>query len=334
VALKQFPKTKGQPVDCSAKIEVELGSILFPLQVRADQENLPLQQLERGYAVDPEELPGIKNISRLIDLVEDRQDVWLVYEVGAQPLGKCLAEVKGEFFRGERIYNVSHQGFYHALSRNWRIMASLIRKVAETFDVLARFGIVHSDIKPDNILVKLTECQTDIQELKLIDFGSAFQFDNITQISATTPEYLAPEILAFLDQRNRSSQQDIKKAIHLSNICQPWSFDVWSLGVILLEIVTGFPVWMSLKCRASTANGKSVMGAGIFGVQGREGKKILVKQQQLLKNLPATLKKYECYGLNQDPLFMDLLLRMLDFDPRSRISPAEIIASPFCRQFG
>lgn len=47
-------------------------------------------------------------------------------------------------------------------------------KIAEIFDVLARFGIVHSDIKPDNILVQMNEYNTDISDIKLIDFGSAF----------------------------------------------------------------------------------------------------------------------------------------------------------------
>lgn len=53
-------------------------------------------------------------------------------------------------------------------------MATLIRKIAEIFDVLSQFGIVHSDIKPDNILIKLNDYGTDIEDLKLIDFGSAF----------------------------------------------------------------------------------------------------------------------------------------------------------------
>ena len=29
----------------------------------------------------------------------------------------------------------------------------------------------------------------------------------------------------------------------------PWSIDIWSLGAILLEIVTGFPLWLSYKGR-------------------------------------------------------------------------------------
>jgi len=41
------------------------------------------------------------------------------------------------------------------------------------------------------------------------------------------------------------------------------------------------------------------------------------------------LKKYECFGLDKDENFMDLIQRMLDFNPQSRISPEEIISHPF-----
>lgn len=85
-----------------------------------------------------------------------------------------MAEVKGEFYKGERIYNVAHQGFYSALAKNHKILSTLIRKIAEIFQVLSSFGIVHSDIKPDNILVELNQDKSDIAEVKLIDFGSAF----------------------------------------------------------------------------------------------------------------------------------------------------------------
>jgi dual specificity tyrosine-phosphorylation-regulated kinase 2/3/4 len=32
---------------------------------------------------------------------------------------------------------------------------------------------------------------------------------------------------------------------------------MWSLGAILLELLTGIPIWMSLKCRTVPCKGKS-----------------------------------------------------------------------------
>ena len=84
-----------------------------------------------------------------------------------------------------------------------------------------------------------------------------------------------------------------------------------------------------------TPQGKSIIGMGLFGVQGREHKKILAKQILLFKsNDPVqfiqTLKKsYDCFGLDRDEDFVDLLWGMLDFNPIRRMSPDEILDHPF-----
>ena len=39
-----------------------------------------------------------------------------------------------------------------------------------------------------------------IEEVKLVDFGSSFKFDKNMDVSATTPEYLSPEMLTYLHQ--------------------------------------------------------------------------------------------------------------------------------------
>lgn len=53
-------------------------------------------------------------------------------------------------------------------------------------------GIVHADIKPDNILVEMKEGKA--MSVKIIDFGSSFLFDNPPlSIPQGTPEYMPPE---------------------------------------------------------------------------------------------------------------------------------------------
>jgi dual specificity tyrosine-phosphorylation-regulated kinase 2/3/4 len=177
--------------------------------------------------------------------VDESKDSWLVYEVGKQALGSLLFDVKGEFFRGERIYNVIHKEFYTALSQDFVILKDFLRLMAEVLDSLQEKKVVHADLKPDNILIEISGRR--ITSLKLIDFGSSFSFEETTSITATTPEYLAPEVLLFLE--NRGASNSSQNQTSLFKMQKPWSYDMWSLGAILLEILSGIPIWMSLKCR-------------------------------------------------------------------------------------
>jgi serine/threonine protein kinase len=81
------------------------------------------------------------------------------------------------------------------------------------------------------------------------------------KISAATPEYLPPEMLLYLENiKNSDAELKAKYTENLFNRSEPWSFDVWALGTILIEIFTGFPIWLSIKCKMTTAHGKPLMG--------------------------------------------------------------------------
>lgn len=158
-------------------------------------------------------------------------------------------------------------------------------------------------------------------KVKIIDFGSSFLLKHaLTKLSVTTPEYLAPEVLAHLDS----------SLIKELPILHPWSIDVWSLGCILLEMVTGIPLWLSYKARIAS-DSPTPCTTGLFGVQGRLTSKIYLKQLSTVANLRKVLKtKHCCIGrLNTSDKFLDLLSRMLDPVPTQRISPTEILCHPF-----
>jgi serine/threonine protein kinase len=87
-----------------------------------------------------------------------------------------LFEVKGEFHKGERIYFINHQDFYFDLKSNKDLMRQFLLKLMQAFDLLQAHGIIHADIKSDNILVSYTK--DEITSVKLIDFGSAFLYDH------------------------------------------------------------------------------------------------------------------------------------------------------------
>ena len=64
----------------------------------------------------------------------------------------------------------------------------------ETLDFLRTQGVVHCDIKPDNILVTKDQEENTIS-IKLIDFGSAIEYNQPSNFGMITPEYMPPEVL-------------------------------------------------------------------------------------------------------------------------------------------
>lgn len=96
------------------------------------------------------------------------------------------------------------------------------RKAAEYFiqllggvNYLHKHNIVHRDLKPENILF-------DGELLKIVDFGTSKMYDTAKKMKKChgTPYYIAPEVL------NGSYTEKC---------------DVWSLGVILYILLSGYP---------------------------------------------------------------------------------------------
>lgn len=96
--------------------------------------------------------------------------------------------------------------------------ATLIATVASAVGYAHSHGIIHRDLKPANILL------TPEGQPKVADFGLARDIGTAhltrTGFIAGTPCYMAPEQLA--------GQRDLTSAV-----------DVWALGVILYEMLTG-----------------------------------------------------------------------------------------------
>jgi len=54
--------------------------------------------------------------------------------------------------------------------------------------------------------------------------------------------YQAPEVIEmFVNKQNKNKNE---KYIEISDESPLHGIDVWSLGITLLEIVTGFPIWI------------------------------------------------------------------------------------------
>ena len=72
-------------------------------------------------------------------------------------MNEHLWTVKGEFHKKERIYMVTHGSFYHALRNNLALLRDFINRICVVLNMLARLGIVHADLKPENIILDYNE---------------------------------------------------------------------------------------------------------------------------------------------------------------------------------
>ena len=131
-----------------------------------------------------------------------------------------------EHFETEKYFcivmeNISGGNLLNAINKMSKFSESMARNIfkqlIQTIKYLHNMNIVHRDIKPDNILLELDNT------IKLCDFGVSKQIKKGQLLTDTcgTPAFIAPEILK-------------------EKPYNPYITDIWSSGVVLYIIVSGF----------------------------------------------------------------------------------------------
>ena len=69
---------------------------------------------------------------------------------------------------------VHHSQFYHSLRTNLDLFKEFLLQICFALSIFARLGIVHGDLKPDNIIIDFDPDRDSILSLKIIDLGSSF----------------------------------------------------------------------------------------------------------------------------------------------------------------
>ncbi|XP_076457834.1 dual specificity tyrosine-phosphorylation-regulated kinase 1B-like [Babylonia areolata] len=233
------------------------------------------------------------------------------------------------------VFELLSYNLYDLLrNTNFRgVSLNLTRKFAQQlctallFLATPEMNIIHCDLKPENILL----CNPKRSAIKIVDFGSSCQLGQRIYQYIQSRFYRSPEVLL--------------------GVPYDLAIDMWSLGCILVEMHTGEPLFAG-----SNEFDQMMKIVEVLGVPPRH---ILDQAQKTRKYFdllpdgnyapkkprdnkkyksPSSRKLHEVIGAETggpggrrsgepghtvaDYLkFKDLILRMLDYDPKTRISP-------------
>ena len=140
------------------------------------------------------------NVARMFDIGEHDGDRFLTMElVDGEPLTRALVK-----------------------PLPWTRLQRVAVQICDGLAAAHRAGVIHRDLKPDNVLV-----ERGTERVVITDFGIARGGDdaNVTQVGTLigTPRYMAPEQLAGAEVDARA--------------------DLFALGVMLYELTTGVRPW-------------------------------------------------------------------------------------------
>ncbi|KZV88400.1 kinase-like protein [Exidia glandulosa HHB12029] len=168
-------------------------------------------------------------------------------------------------------------------------------------------NVLHRDLKPGNLLVN-ADC-----ELKICDFGLA-RSDSSSNGAGFMTEYVAtrwyraPEIM-------------------LSYANYTTSIDVWSIGCILAELLGGKPIFKGRDYVDQLNQILHLLGTPTEDTLRRVGSP---RAQDYIRSLPIKPRiPFATLYPHANPLAIDLLGQMLNFDPAKRISCEAALNHPY-----
>ncbi|XP_073980886.1 minibrain isoform X2 [Rhodnius prolixus] len=234
------------------------------------------------------------------------------------------------------VFELLSYNLYDLLrNTNFRgVSLNLTRKFAQQLCTALLFlstpelNIIHCDLKPENILL----CNPKRSAIKIVDFGSSCQLGQRIYQYIQSRFYRSPEVLL--------------------GIPYDLAIDMWSLGCILVEMHTGEPLFsganevdqmnkivevlgmppkhiLDMAHKTRKYFEKNSTGDGYVLRKAKDGKKYRSPGSRRLHDIlgvesggPGGRRLGEPGHSISDYLkFKDLIYRMLDFDPKTRVTP-------------
>ncbi|TRZ92996.1 serine/threonine protein kinase [bacterium] len=182
---------------------------VYKVQDTDIKEKVALKLLRPEITLDKETVERFSNELKLARSISHR-NVCRMFDLGR---AEGTTFITMEFVPGEDLKSFIHRSKQLSIGT----VISIAKQVCEGLEEAHRLGVVHRDLKPGNIMIDKDG------DAKIMDFGIARSLSGrgITGAGVLigTPEYMSPEQVEGKDIDQRS--------------------DIYSLGVILYEMVTG-----------------------------------------------------------------------------------------------
>jgi len=170
-----------------------------------------------------------------------------------------------EYIKGKTLRDIVKEG-----GVDINEILNIAHQVLDALNYAHKMGVLHRDLKPENILI------AEDGIIKITDFGLArfIKAGSIAASTAGTPIYMAPEVWA-----GKFSEKS----------------DIWSIGVILYELLTGVPPFLD---------------DSLDGLKKKITKNKLLIPSLLRSNIPSYLE--------------DIIVKCLDLIPEARPNVQEL----------
>ncbi|KAJ6665145.1 hypothetical protein lerEdw1_005376 [Lerista edwardsae] len=209
------------------------------------------------------------------------------------------------------VFEMLEQNLYDFLKQNkfsplqLKVIRPILQQVATALKKLKSLGLIHADLKPENIM--LVDPARQPYRVKVIDFGSASHVSKTVCSTYLQSRYYRRRNFSVLKYGARfvPSVEQFSREYHLRApeiilglpFCE--AIDMWSLGCVIAELFLGWPLYPG-----------ALEYDQVNMVMDLEGSDLLAEKADREE-------------------FVSLLKKMLLIDANLRITPADTLNHPF-----
>lgn len=244
-------------------------------------------------------------------------EYWLLWKFEGEATLADLVQSKEFPYNVEAMILGKVSGLPKGIERENRIIQTVIRQLLFALDGLHSTGIVHRDIKPQNIIFS-----EDSRTFKIIDLGAAADLrvgiNYIPKEFLLDPRYAAPEQYIMSTQTPSAPSAPVAAALSpvLWQLNLPDRFDIYSTGLIFLQMA--FP---GLRSDSNLIQFKRQLKRCDYD---------LVSWRRLVepRASPELRRGFELLDLDGG-IGWELLTSMVRYKARQRVSAKAALAHPY-----